>query len=131
MCSAGTAIGDQLESASPADVIFWPIHPTIERLFFWRLLKKGFLDYTWNQAKSYRGTFYKDISEECYGHGPDDLMPWFIRMDDENQRWGAYYTGAQFVVASNAADTTYTFPFVYDNFIWPHCEEEGYDMQNF
>jgi len=67
MCSAGTAIGDQLESASPADVVFWIMHPTVERLLLWRLLKKGFVDYTWNQEKSYRGTFYKDISPDCYG----------------------------------------------------------------
>jgi hypothetical protein len=24
-------LGDQLESASPADISFWPIHPTLER----------------------------------------------------------------------------------------------------
>uniref|UniRef100_A0A6V1P2Y2 Tyrosinase copper-binding domain-containing protein n=1 Tax=Heterosigma akashiwo TaxID=2829 RepID=A0A6V1P2Y2_HETAK len=131
MCSAGTAIGDQLESASPADVIFWPIHPTIERLFFWRLMKKGFTDATWPEEKSYRGTFYKDLNENCYGHGPNDVMPWFIKLDDENQKWGSYYTGAQFVVASNSADITYSFPFVYDNYVWPHCEEEGYDFQDF
>jgi hypothetical protein len=130
MCNAGTAIGDQLESASPADVIFWPMHPTIERLLLWRLLKKGFADMTWNEEKSYRGTFYKDISENCYGHGPNDVMPWFIRLDDENQRWGGYYTGAQFLVAANTAAQTYTFPFVYDYYVWPHCEEEGYDFQN-
>jgi len=128
MCSAGTAIGDQLESASPADVVFWIMHPTVERLLLWRLLKKGFVDYTWNQEKSYRGTFYKDISPDCYGHGPNDLMPWFLRMDDKDQEWGGYYTGMQFVVASNTASSAYQFPFVYDNYVWPHCEDEGYDF---
>jgi hypothetical protein len=33
MCNSGVMAGDQVEAASPNDISFWPIHPTIERLW--------------------------------------------------------------------------------------------------
>ena len=32
MCTAGLRQGEQLESASPLDVIFWMIHPVLDRM---------------------------------------------------------------------------------------------------
>jgi hypothetical protein len=32
VCSAGVLEGEQLESASPLDIIFWMIHPVLDRL---------------------------------------------------------------------------------------------------
>lgn len=129
MCNAGTAIGDQLESASPSDIIFWPIHPTIERIFFWLMLKKGLADKTWPQEKSYRGTFYRNLDDNCYGHGPHDVMPFFIYVDDGTE-WQSFYTTTQFVQGGNAGELTWALPFVYDNYVWLHCLEEGYDFDN-
>jgi len=130
MCSAGTAIGDQLESASPADVIFWVMHPTMERLYFWHQLKKPFSDMSWPEegSKSYHGTFYHNISDTCYGHRPFDIMPYKMYLDDENQRIGAYYTGHHFLRALDVTSPSYAAPYVYDNYKWPHCAEEGFDF---
>ncbi|KAH8050386.1 phosphatase [Aureococcus anophagefferens] len=37
LCEADVLVGDQLESASPVDISFWPIHPTLERLYHWKV----------------------------------------------------------------------------------------------
>jgi hypothetical protein len=47
MCEAGTMEGDQLEAGSPFDISFWPIHPTIERLWHFKKLKGFFSDESW------------------------------------------------------------------------------------
>ena len=39
--------GDHLESASPSDPSFWPIHPTLERLLQAKFMSGGFLNTTW------------------------------------------------------------------------------------
>ena len=33
LCDAQVVPGDQLEASSPADATFWPLHPTMERLW--------------------------------------------------------------------------------------------------
>ena len=44
LCETDVLVGDQLESASPVDISFWPIHPTLERLYHWKVLHYGFDD---------------------------------------------------------------------------------------
>jgi hypothetical protein len=39
MCNSGVMAGDQVEAASPNDISFWPIHPTLERLWQWKKMK--------------------------------------------------------------------------------------------
>ena len=39
--------GDHLESASPTDPSFWPIHPTLERLLHLKYMIGGFINSTW------------------------------------------------------------------------------------
>ena len=41
VCNAGILVGDEEQSSSPADPLFWPIHPTIERLYQWKMLNGG------------------------------------------------------------------------------------------
>jgi len=129
VCNAGIAGGDDADTGSNDDAIFWVMHPTLERLLFWRQLNKPFLDNTWTTENSYKGTFYKDLSTACCGHGPNDVMSWFIRLDDPDKGWGAFYTVGQYYDNSNTAQVGYVVPYVYDNYEWPHCDEEGYDLK--
>ena len=39
--SIAPQIGDLMESASPSDPIFWPTHPTLDRMWQWRMLGPG------------------------------------------------------------------------------------------
>lgn len=61
--------GDQLESASPMDPSFWPIHPTIERLYSLKKLRGYFTDESWPSI----GT--SSYGEDCTGHNADDVIP--------------------------------------------------------
>lgn len=61
--------GDQLESASPMDPSFWPIHPTIERLYMLKKLRGYFSDESWPSI----GT--SSYGEDCTGHDADDVIP--------------------------------------------------------
>jgi hypothetical protein len=42
-------MGDQLESASPADPSFWPIHPALERIWQWKRIV-GFTSEAWTSS---------------------------------------------------------------------------------
>ena len=46
-CHQQVFSGDNFESASPIDPIFWVIHPTLERLLHAKLISGGFADESW------------------------------------------------------------------------------------
>jgi len=112
-------IGDSLESASPVDISFWPTHPTVERLFIWRRIN-GFENEIWvdNSASSVNG-----ISVGyCWGHNSQDLTIWKNMFDDSDE----YYTNAQLYAFTSPENEE--FPYIFDNFRWPHCVNEGYSL---
>ena len=145
-----TMIGDLGNSGGPLDPLFWPIHPTVDRLWHWRRLN-GFDDESWpSDAKhSYfhdvhakDGTVVTDSS--CYGsfdvsillpsvsesslcplapvsgHAPDDVMSWKNLFDQKDH----YYTNSE--LYDELAPGSDNLPYVYDNFEWEHCVSEGY-----
>jgi len=128
ICEAGTAIGDQLESASPADLVFWILHPTVDRLHQWRLMHVPFTEEEWPLEDNYRGSVYKDLPQQCNGHGPDDTLLWRMNMDDGDSE-AKQYTNVEMYSLSNPSGE-YKMPYVYDYFKWPHCLEEGFDLVN-
>ena len=46
--------GDHLESASPGDPSFWPVHPTLERLLQAKFMLGGFADDAWPAEQTSR-----------------------------------------------------------------------------
>ena len=109
-------MGDSLESASPADVSFWPTHPTVDRLFQWRRLNG--MDLTWpgNMAWSVEGTRIA----YCNGHNQHDTLPFSGLFDDS----GNWYTNKELLHLTDPSNSRSTY--IYDNFEWPHCVDEGY-----
>jgi len=132
ICEAGTYSGDQLESASPADVIFWPMHPTVERLAMWRLIRAGFTDWDWPEdpTENYRGNILLSAEKagdmSCEGHGPNDVMIWKLNLDD-GDNIKKQYTTFEFLQRSDPT-AGYQLPYVYDVFEWDHCMEEVFDF---
>ena len=62
VCDGGIgADGDQLESGSPMDPSFWPIHPTMERLFIYKKISDTF------ESESWPGTGSAAVTN-CTGH---------------------------------------------------------------
>jgi len=128
VCEAGTLIGDQLESASPADPLFWPMHPTVERLLFWKFLKGGFDNYDWPEDKNYVGAVYGNVKGAlCHGHYPHDILPFPVNMDDGDEI-PERYTNLQMLKISDPSSADFILPYVYDDYTWPHCISEGYDF---
>ena len=124
LCEADVLIGDQLESASPVDVSFWPMHPTLERLYHWKLLHwGGFEEVDWEPADVDVSVYGAD----CAGHRADDTVHLDLEtlVGDSGPKVAheAALTNAQLLDAfdPNAA----SLPFLYDQFDWAHCDQLG------
>lgn len=71
VCDRGVGVdGDQLESASPMDPSFWPVHPTMERLWMFKKISQTLTNETWPSAE-----YGYSIWEDCYGHRAHDVIP--------------------------------------------------------
>lgn len=98
VCNAGILIGDHLEAASAYDPSFWPIHPTLERL--WQVSLLSFFPFdctpvsllrllpffppTCTQWKKLNNKFDSEdwpslsisiYGDGCSGHAQDDVIP--------------------------------------------------------
>lgn len=125
LCDGGMGIdGDHLESASPLDPSFWPIHPTIERLYMYKKLTNTFINDTWPEHSC-------SITENCYGHMKHDVIPFQFSIktsDDTNETVQKFYTNHE--VLELASPEAPTLPYVYADFEWQHCKEAGYDFDD-
>ena len=101
-------IGDFMESASPSDPLFWPTHPTLDRMWQWRMIN-GMDDMSWSTST-------------CWGHNEDDVTVWHAGFEGGSTE--TRYTNADLMVLFDPTNSS--IPYVYDNFEWPHCAEEGY-----
>jgi hypothetical protein len=119
LCNVNTTInspfiGDMLESGSPIDPLFWPMHPTIERLVQ-RWSMTGTRDETWVDGTS--TTINGFGTGTCTGHDADDVI--FYYTDAET---GQTYTNSEFYqLLSPSSDN---LNYVYHNFLWAHCSSE-------
>jgi hypothetical protein len=123
--------GDHAESASPADPSFWPIHPTLERIYHAKMMVGGFETTEWASDPDadfvcFRSDCYTegtgiDTEECCFGHYEFDQMYDFTT-GDRSSRWGP--TNHDVMKTTDPTADNYNLPYVYDNFIWPHCQEE-------
>jgi hypothetical protein len=124
-------VGDHLESASPSDPSFWPIHPTQERLLQAKFMSGAFSVYKWpedavanyvcDKAKCYEPEsntidFFDDC---CYGHYEYDQLLDFVN-GDKNNGYGP--TNHEIFANTNPAGD-YAMTYIYDNFKWNHCSE--------
>ena len=146
--------GDQLEASSPADATFWPIHPTMERLWQRQKLARRFAvggqDWFDAEAAAANRTTHFCRRGTCRGHRADDVAPFRVtarwrrvaaaaaasagdRGDDDDDVAGG---GERFTtrLATNrelyeVADPHHSdLPYVYENFEWTHCEALGYTL---
>ena len=117
LCNTGTIPGDQLEAASPVDPTFWPIHPTIDRLFQWKKLQSNFGSEAWESPLGANLTKYCQIGG-CEGHHAYDILPFEIYAMNSDSRQFEYVkmSNAELLDAANPTDSKLSY--VYDNFQW-------------
>jgi len=126
-------VGDHLESASPSDPSFWPIHPAQERLLqlkymvgsvsgsAWPTDSKN--DYVCDKAQCYESDYgNKDYYGMCcYGHYENDQLLDFVT-GDKNSGYGL--TNKQILDYTDPTSDDYNVPYIFDHFKWEHCEED-------
>lgn len=121
-------LGDQIESASPADPSFWPIHPTLERAMQAKLMSSGFPDMVWpsDAANEYvcdKSNCYEDgvldaWDQCCYGHYEYDQLLNFVS-GDKSTGYGP--TNREMIDGTNPTSASYNMPYIYGHFEWSHC----------
>jgi len=129
-------VGDHLESGSPADPSFWPIHPTQERLLQAKLIGGGFdstywpsdarAEYVCDKSQCYESDYgSKDYYAECcYGHYENDQL---LDFESGDKSKGIGPTNGQTMADTNPLSPEYAMPYVYQHFMWTHCEDEDFE----
>ncbi|KAH8052592.1 symporter [Aureococcus anophagefferens] len=120
LCDAGFGTdGDHLEAASPLDPSFWPVHPTIERLYQYKQLSTGFANESWPD-ENYAAT------AGCYGHARTDVVPFAFSLLEGRDGAPAAYTNEELLALASPREPN--LPYVYADFDWAHCARAGYDF---
>ncbi|CAM9867117.1 unnamed protein product, partial [Ascophyllum nodosum] len=125
-------IGTHYEGASTNDITFWVIHPAFDRLWHLRRLRHD---------PDFDETWFDD--HFCYGHNPNDVQPFhdlfgdshrdIITEDSTNDALGNSTGTVEEVQAPKKYHTNIelynllqpdgmAIPYMYDNFLWSHCE---------
>jgi hypothetical protein len=138
--------GDHLESSSPADPSFWPIHPTLERLLHARFMAGGFDTDEWpsdpvNEYVCNKHVCYDEdeaLTDDfrapfgawdhcCYGHYQDDQL---LDAPNADRHTGIGPTNREIMEWTNPTLDSYQMTHIYDKFEWSHCEETGFKFQD-
>jgi hypothetical protein len=118
VCDPGH-IGTMFQASSSNDVIFWVLHPTIDRLWHWKRLGDPQFVEDWPHNEG-----------SCYGHNPEDLQPLkkglFGEKEAERSGTANYYRNSELYEQLHPENEK--LPYVYADFSWPHCEQLGYRM---
>ena len=112
----------QVEAASPLDVTFWPIHPTMDRLMQYKRIVNDFAFANWSSP---HGPTVYCVTAQCKGHHAYDLTPSRTLYERSDGSYVyEYLTNHEVLKMTHPRE--YQMPYIYDNFRWDHCEEEGY-----
>ena len=126
-CQMSWYPGEQMEAASPADVSFWSIHPTMERLLHYKMLADPFVTKEWKAYGDISMTSYCEYSTttDCKGHHGYDLTAFkSMVLDVETGDYApAYLTNGEIFDHMSLED--YKMSYYYEDFSWPHCEARG------
>lgn len=126
LCNTPFAPGEHLESASPADPSFWPIHPTLDRLLIYKRLVQPFkqAEFYNENGGSTRYCEYSDTSD-CMGHHPWDITSFGVNTDDTG--YGDFLVKFPTVgeLFNASSPDNYRLDYVYEHFEWHHCDRSG------
>lgn len=117
--------GTHYGATSTNDPTFHVIHPTFDRLWHLRRLEA---------SDSFDEEWISDHT--CYGHNPEDVQPFhdlFLEDDAEPSpdkqshsevgKKKTYYTNHELYTMLRPDEMNN--PYIYDNFEWTHCDEQG------
>ena len=137
--------GEMIESASTADIIFWLVHPVIERLLSAKRLEgvsamagnefvkwpvvdgsnETWLTYSYYDLEEGENSFHPE-AYTCTGNAPDDfviasLLPYTAAISKSADKDGdGFITNWDFFMALDPNDRDAN-DYVFDHFNWDHC----------
>lgn len=124
LCTTAWVSGEQLEAASPADVSFWPIHPTLERLLHYKRLADDFDNTEYTNIYGYTEYCIYQQQSGCEGHHAEDITSFTTSyFDKSGDIVKQPTTNLELFEMSNPHD--YHMTYVYDSFTWSHCSDAG------
>ncbi|CAM9421765.1 unnamed protein product [Ectocarpus sp. 6 AP-2014] len=138
VCASTIHDGDHLQAGSSLDPTFWPMHPTMERLFMFARLTGNTNDLDWPDADSSSSNeMISRYGDDCVGHGGSDVFPFDLLDSDHdgfeiktgmkgNPETGNSFTNREVLAAMDPRVDQLSY--VYDTFKWDHCLGSGYDF---
>uniref|UniRef100_A0A7S3K307 Tyrosinase copper-binding domain-containing protein n=2 Tax=Aureoumbra lagunensis TaxID=44058 RepID=A0A7S3K307_9STRA len=122
-CITPFSPGEQLDSGSPVDISFWPIHPEIERLLLYKRIISPFENSEWsNPSGSTTYCLYWD-SGDCEGHHAYDVTHFSIKVQDDSGEFNVkWLTNGEVYNFMNP--NSLKLQYIFDAFDWNHCNEE-------
>eukprot|EP00752_Nemacystus_decipiens_P002258 g2139.t1 len=140
VCSSTIYLGEHMHAGSSPDPSFWPMHPTMERLFMFSVLTGQISDWTWpNNDATSTSERLSNYGDTCVGHGGSDVFPFGLLDTDidgfevktgikGNPRTGNILTNRDVLAALDASVNM--LPYIYDTFKWDHCLEDGVNFDD-
>ena len=109
-CGPGV-MGSMSTAAAPNDPIFWPIHPTFDRLWHYIRLHPDHaqFDHTWPDDPS------------CAGRSAGDSLPFRGLFEDVAENSARFYTNRDLYALFDPRNPK--LPYVYADFESQHCED--------
>eukprot|EP00904_Undaria_pinnatifida_P007024 jgi/Undpi1/3451/HiC_scaffold_16.g06823.m1 len=147
LCSGVVNYGEQLQSSSSLDPMFWPMHPTIERLWQFAVLTEQVTEFSWpdndRDVTLADGTSYtqyvSSYYEECSGHQGSHVFPYKVLDADidgfeiktaikSNRLKGNTLSNREVLTALDPRSDNLNY--IYDTFKWDHCVSEGFNFDD-
>ncbi|CAM9493178.1 unnamed protein product [Ectocarpus sp. 6 AP-2014] len=147
LCTGVVNFGSHTQSSSTFDPLFWPIHPTMERLYQFPVLTGSIDDFFWTDADTNvtfaDGTTVSEItsvySDHCIGHHGSDVFPYYLLDTDTTgfevktgvrgqPVFGNMLTNREILTALDPRANSLSY--VYDKFEWSHCAADGFDFND-
>merc|ERR1719498_1084805 len=84
-CETPFSPGEQIESASPIDVSFWPIHPTMERLHQYKRIVNDFANIEWTNPDTDDMSETDSMTGYCFiGYNEDYAVKYMNKSRDDD-----------------------------------------------
>ncbi|KAJ1447541.1 hypothetical protein M885DRAFT_575794 [Pelagophyceae sp. CCMP2097] len=125
LCLTPWSFGEHAGAESPLDASFWPVHPTLDRLYQYKTLVRDFpAAGAWAPEAAMLCKYA--ANSKCVGHRAGDLTAFRSAVLEGGQRGAAFESA--FLSNSAMLDAVspkhYKMRYVYDAFRWPHCSKD-------
>lgn len=116
VCNTDVLFGDMATSNSPLDILFFPTHNEVERIFQRKMLSSTMTDRKWPTD-----------SNDCPGQKPNWVNLWFDYTFDNENTVSNHLTNEEFLnmLDPTSIEHVSNMNYVYNNFNWTHCVSYG------